>query len=122
PPGKNVHAAKYRNRRHRKTVASRDMLPMCRAMADPSVLLDDLPHADRIRSRKLANGVATVIADATGLSQSARDALEHDLNDAALALPGVTEARIAVTAAQPNRILIAVGSGKGGVGKSTVAT
>ena len=90
-------------------------------MPDPSDLLDKLPHAERIRSRKLAGGVATVIADATGLSKSARDGLERDLHDAAMALPGVSEARIAVTAAEPSRTLIAIGSGKGGVGKSTVA-
>jgi ATP-binding protein involved in chromosome partitioning len=84
-------------------------------------LLDSLPHGERIRSRKLADGVATVIADATGLTKSGRDALERELNEAALALPGVSEARVAVTAAEPSRTLIAVGSGKGGVGKSTVA-
>jgi len=84
-------------------------------------LLDSLPHGERIRSRKLADGVATVIADATGLTKSGRDALERELNEAALALPGVTEARVAVTAAEPSRTLIAIGSGKGGVGKSTVA-
>ena len=90
-------------------------------MADTSELLDSLPHGERIRSRKLARGVATVIADATGLSKTDRDALERELHDAALALPGVSEARIAVTAAEPSRIIIAIGSGKGGVGKSTVA-
>jgi ATP-binding protein involved in chromosome partitioning len=84
-------------------------------------MLDELPHGERIRSRKLSSGVATVIADATGLSKSGRDALERELHDAALALPGVKEARIAVTAAEPHRTLIAIGSGKGGVGKSTVA-
>jgi len=84
-------------------------------------LLDSLPHGERIRSRKLADGVATVIADATGLTKSGRDALERELNEAALALPGVSEVRIAVTAAEPRRTLIAIGSGKGGVGKSTVA-
>ena len=90
-------------------------------MADTSELLDSLPHGERIRSRKLARGVATVIADASGLSKTDRDALERELHDAALALPGVSEARIAVTAAEPSRIIIAIGSGKGGVGKSTVA-
>ena len=84
-------------------------------------LLDSLPHGERIRSRKLADGVATVIADATGLTKSGRDALERELNEAALALPGVSEARVAVTATEPSRTLIAIGSGKGGVGKSTVA-
>jgi ATP-binding protein involved in chromosome partitioning len=90
-------------------------------MVDASNVLDELPHGERIRSRKLNEGVATVVADATGLSKSGRDSLERELHQAALALPGVTEARIAVTAAEPRRTLIAVGSGKGGVGKSTVA-
>ena len=90
-------------------------------MAHPVDPLTDLPHDERIRSRKLAGGVVTVIADATGLSKSERDSLERELNEAALAMPGVTEARIAVTAAEPSRTLIAIGSGKGGVGKSTVA-
>ena len=90
-------------------------------MPETSELLDNLPHAERIRSRKLTGGVATVIADATGMSKAERDALERELHDAALALPEVIEARIAVTAAEPSRILIAIGSGKGGVGKSTVA-
>ncbi|MGZ2412759.1 ATP-binding protein involved in chromosome partitioning [Sphingomonas sp. F9_3S_D5_B_2] len=83
--------------------------------------LDALPHRDRVRSRRLQNGVATIIADASGLSEAEGRALEQELRSAALALPGVTDARVAITASQPSRMLIAVGSGKGGVGKSTVA-
>jgi ATP-binding protein involved in chromosome partitioning len=90
-------------------------------MADTDDLLTKLPHGERIRSRKLAEGVATVIADATGLSKAKAQELERDLQAAALAIPGVNEARIAMTAAEPRRTLIAIGSGKGGVGKSTVA-
>ncbi|HKX92461.1 MAG TPA: P-loop NTPase [Sphingomicrobium sp.] len=90
-------------------------------MAHPVDPLTDLPHDERIRSRKLSRGVATVIADATGLSKPDADALERELRAAALETPGVTEARIALTAEQPHRRLIAIGSGKGGVGKSTVA-
>ena len=89
-------------------------------MAHPVDPLTDLPHDERIRSRKLAGGVATVIADATGLSSQEGEALERELREAALAIPGVTEARVAITAAQIARTLIAIGSGKGGVGKSTV--
>jgi ATP-binding protein involved in chromosome partitioning len=89
-------------------------------MAHPADPLTHLPHDQRIRSRKLSNGVATIIADATGLTSSEREALEEELRSAALATPGVSEARIAVTAAQTARTLIAIGSGKGGVGKSTV--
>jgi ATP-binding protein involved in chromosome partitioning len=90
-------------------------------MAHPVDPLTDLPHDERIRSRKLAGGVATIIADATGLSKADRQALEAELKSAALAMPGVEEARVAITATQPHRTLIAIGSGKGGVGKSTVS-
>ena len=90
-------------------------------MAPADQLLNDLPHEQRIRSRKLAGGVATIIADATGLSESESKAMEGELRSAALAMPDVNEARVALTASQPHRRLIAVGSGKGGVGKSTVA-
>jgi ATP-binding protein involved in chromosome partitioning len=90
-------------------------------MAHPVDPLTDLPHDERIRSRKLSAGVATIIADATGLTKKEGDALERELRSAALAMPGVNEARVAMTAAQTARTLIAIGSGKGGVGKSTVA-
>jgi ATP-binding protein involved in chromosome partitioning len=89
-------------------------------MAHPADPLTGLPHDERIRSRKLANGVATIIADASGLSKAETQGLEQELRDAALAIPGVAEARIAMTAAQTARTMIAIGSGKGGVGKSTV--
>ena len=89
--------------------------------SDPLVELDRHAEARRIRSRRLSEGVATLIVDATGLTDADRKRLENDLQAAANALPGVDEVRIALTASQPHRTLIAVGSGKGGVGKSTVA-
>jgi ATP-binding protein involved in chromosome partitioning len=90
-------------------------------MADVPELLRNLPHEDRIRSRKLAGSVATLIVDATGLSAAERSSVEEALRSAVLGRDGVTEARIAMTAAEPKRTLIAIGSGKGGVGKSTVS-
>jgi ATP-binding protein involved in chromosome partitioning len=87
---------------------------------DPLSLLDTLPDAPRIRSRKLAGGVATIVADASGLSGAERAKLEARLKAEAVTAPGVTEARIALTASKPERTIIAVGSGKGGVGKSTL--
>jgi ATP-binding protein involved in chromosome partitioning len=90
-------------------------------MTDAREQLSDLPHEERIRSRKLAGGVATLIVDATGLSAAERSQVEEELRSAALANDGVTEARIAMTASEPSRTLIAIGSGKGGVGKSTVS-
>jgi ATP-binding protein involved in chromosome partitioning len=88
---------------------------------DPLAELDRHPEARRIRSRRLSEGVATLIVDATGLADADRKRLESELQAATSALSGVDEVRIALTASQPHRTLIAVGSGKGGVGKSTVA-
>ena len=90
-------------------------------MDHPADPLTSLPHDERIRSRKLAGGVATIIVDATGLSPARAKDLEDELRAAALKIAGVGEARIAMTASQPHRTLIAIGSGKGGVGKSTVS-
>ncbi len=83
--------------------------------------LDSLPEAARIRSKRLSDGVATIIADATGLSAGERKALEERLKSAVAALPGIREARVGLTASEPSRKLVAVASGKGGVGKSTLA-
>ncbi|MBA3729459.1 MAG: P-loop NTPase, partial [Sphingomonas sp.] len=88
---------------------------------DPLSSLDAFPDAARIRSRKLVKTIASLVVDATGLDEASRKALERDLRAAALAIPGVEQARIALTASQPGRKLIAIGSGKGGVGKSTLA-
>ena len=90
-------------------------------LTDPLAELEAHPEAKRIRSRRLNDGVATLIVDATGLRDADRSKLERELHDAASAAEGVSEVRIAMTASQPHRTLIAVGSGKGGVGKSTVA-
>lgn len=90
-------------------------------MDHPADPLTSLPHDQRIRSRKLANGIATIIIDATGLNDAEAEQLEADVRSAALTISGVVEARIALTAAQTARTVIAIGSGKGGVGKSTVS-
>jgi ATP-binding protein involved in chromosome partitioning len=89
---------------------------------NPLAGLDALPDAGRIRSRRLIGHVATIVADASGLNDAERNALEARLKAAAQALPGVNEARVALTASKPGRTFIAVGSGKGGVGKSTLTT
>ncbi|MEO5641623.1 MAG: Mrp/NBP35 family ATP-binding protein [Sphingomicrobium sp.] len=76
--------------------------------------------ATRIRSRKEADGVVTLIVDGSGLGKAEREALYERLEAAELAA-GVREVRIAMTSAKVGRTLIAIGSGKGGVGKSTVS-
>ena len=88
---------------------------------DPLSALSELPDAARIRSRKLKGTIAALVLDATGLSPDERSALEARVRDAALRLPGVEHARIVLTTSRPERKIIAIGSGKGGVGKSTLA-
>jgi ATP-binding protein involved in chromosome partitioning len=89
---------------------------------DLAELLAETADAARVRSARLVEGVATVVADATGLSAEQRTALEQRLRTAALAHPDAHDTRIALTAAKSaGPRLIAVGSGKGGVGKSTVS-
>ena len=63
---------------------------------------------------------AGIVLDATGLDAEAREALESSVKLEA-SLPGVEDVRVVVTAERMSRTLIAVASGKGGVGKSTIA-
>tara|TARA_B100000678_G_scaffold286497_1_gene291329 strand:- start:232 stop:1188 length:957 start_codon:yes stop_codon:yes gene_type:complete len=79
------------------------------------------PIAAGRASARIKDGRADVILDVTGLPQGARDALEADVRAAAGKVSGVSEVRIAQTQSRVHKKLIAVASGKGGVGKSTVS-
>ncbi|MFT4057352.1 MAG: Mrp/NBP35 family ATP-binding protein [Novosphingobium sp.] len=85
--------------------------------------------AARVQSLRVADGRATLVLDATGLDAAARAGMEALVRDA---LGGkVAEVRVAMMAdkiaerAEPTPPkgprIIAVGSGKGGVGKSTLS-
>jgi ATP-binding protein involved in chromosome partitioning len=75
----------------------------------------------RVQAVRLGDGgAASVVVDAEGLDDAARATLESDLN-AAAARVGIAPLRVAMTASRRRRRIIAVGSGKGGVGKSTLA-
>ncbi|HEX8655517.1 MAG TPA: Mrp/NBP35 family ATP-binding protein [Allosphingosinicella sp.] len=74
--------------------------------------------AGRVSAPRLRDGVASMVLDVTGLDAAARAALERDIR---AALPHLAEIRIAMHAEKPQRTVIAIGSGKGGVGKSTVS-
>jgi ATP-binding protein involved in chromosome partitioning len=68
------------------------------------------------------DAVIDVVIDVTGLDETARDTLDARVKDALGAVPGVEKVRVALTAERTGAPrLIAVASGKGGVGKSTVA-
>jgi ATP-binding protein involved in chromosome partitioning len=81
-----------------------------------------VPGAEgRIAAPRVKDGMASLVLDVTGLSAEARAGLERGLRAAAIGVPGVAELRIAMTEEKARRTIIAIGSGKGGVGKSTVS-
>jgi ATP-binding protein involved in chromosome partitioning len=77
--------------------------------------------AARVRSLKLSGGTVTAILDASGLDARGRDELEQRTKAALGGAEGVAEVRVALMADKPaGPVIVAVGSGKGGVGKSTL--
>ena len=65
-------------------------------------------------------GTLAIVLDVTGLAEDDRKPLEEKLRTGLLARSGVTSVRVAMTAERKAMTIIAVGSGKGGVGKSTL--
>jgi ATP-binding protein involved in chromosome partitioning len=102
-------------------------------MTEITVLTDILERIDdplgkgglisskRISAPRLSEGRVSLILDVTGLSAALREGLDKAVRAAIEAVPGITDIRIAMTAEKVGRRLIAVGSGKGGVGKSTLS-
>ncbi len=75
----------------------------------------------RVAMARVRDGIATVMLDATGLSAEDRARMERRVRAATVAMPGIADTRIAMTAEKLQRTIVAIGSGKGGVGKSTVS-
>ena len=86
-------------------------------------LVGTLPTAiaTRITSARRSGSVAGLVVDVAGLDTRARGELEQALKDLVGSRPGVSEVRVVMTAEKKPRRILAVGSGKGGVGKSTLA-
>ena len=93
-------------------------------MSDETTLKQRIPAKalERLQSLRLNDGVATLIFDASGLDGLARDRMEIAVRDTLRDAEGVSEVRVAMMADKVKRRIIAVGSGKGGVGKSTLAS
>ncbi|NKJ02007.1 Mrp/NBP35 family ATP-binding protein [Novosphingobium sp. SG707] len=99
--------------------------------AQPADDLRQLLPADmaaRVQSLRLADGVVTLVLDGAGLDGDSRAALEAEAKAALSAAPGVSEVRVGIVAdrdapppAPKGPLILAVGSGKGGVGKSTLS-
>jgi ATP-binding protein involved in chromosome partitioning len=85
-----------------------------------AALTPEINH--RLRSARIVARRAVIVAEAGDLSDSARAGLEADITAALTPLAEIDEVRIALTGERRRRRLIAVGSGKGGVGKSTLTT
>jgi len=64
---------------------------------------------------------ASIIVDVSGMDEAGRAAIERDVDAAARGIAGIETVRIALTSQRTTRRLVAVASGKGGVGKSTVS-
>lgn len=75
----------------------------------------------RASKPRLKDGVLTLALDVGGLSPDRREGLASAIREGALTVPGVTDVRIAMTAERHAMKIIAVASGKGGVGKSTLS-
>lgn len=92
------------------------------------------PHPQTAAIERIARGIAgarvgglrvtdthvTLALDVSKLSTTDRDAMQAQLREA-IGAQGFTDVRVALTATKQQRHLIAVGSGKGGVGKSTLS-
>ncbi len=74
----------------------------------------------RVKSAKMVAGRAVVVAEAGDLSSKRRQELESAIRAALVAIEGVDDVRVALMGERVRRQMIAIGSGKGGVGKSTL--
>ncbi|WP_029623820.1 Mrp/NBP35 family ATP-binding protein [Sphingomonas sp. PAMC 26617] len=91
-------------------------------MTDP-VSLDAMlaPVAGTRATGRIEGDRASIVVDVSGLDEAERDSLEANVRAFAGGLPGVATVRVALTSQRSQRLSIAVASGKGGVGKSTVS-
>lgn len=80
----------------------------------------DAVGSERLQVLRVTGESGTAVIDAGGLDGAARARLEQAAKDAARAA-GLADLRVALTAEKRSRRILAVGSGKGGVGKSTLS-
>ncbi len=74
----------------------------------------------RATAPRMSGEAVSVVLDGTGLDAAQRSALELAVTEA-MRSAGAANVRLAMTAQRSGPILVAIGSGKGGVGKSTLA-
>ena len=79
-----------------------------------------LPVAKRLQSLRARDGVVTLVLNSAGLDAVGREELESAATDALAGIEGTNEVRVAMVADKVTRRIVAIASGKGGVGKSTL--
>lgn len=89
---------------------------------DTDALKARLPDsvAARVQALTLRDGTVTVVMDGSGLDPENRAGLETAVQTMIGEAEGVEQVRVAMVADRVVRRIVAVGSGKGGVGKSTL--
>ena len=113
-------------------ITQEEVLAALRNVQDPE-LHKDLVTLNMVRDIKISNGDVSFTVVLTTPACPLRQQIEKEARDAVKALPGVKKVEVKLDANVPSdgknrgllelpiRNAIAVGSGKGGVGKSTVA-
>ena len=76
--------------------------------------------AARVTGSVLNEGRATIVLDVAGLDDGARQDMERAIQQVLVSRADVSAVRVVMTAERSGPMIIAVGSGKGGVGKSTL--
>ena len=77
---------------------------------------------ERASAIKAESGLVSLMLDVSGLGIAERDGMAADVEQGIKKLAGVENVRVMQTAQRVQPSLIAVASGKGGVGKSTLST
>ncbi len=89
-------------------------------LADFAARLTALTNG-RASTPRVKEGVMTIVLDVAGLSPESRDGLADAIREGGMTVPDVSEVRIVQTAERKPLRILAVASGKGGVGKSTLS-
>jgi ATP-binding protein involved in chromosome partitioning len=92
-------------------------------MTDPDAITGLLAtlSGNRTSAPRLKDGTLTLVLDVTDLGIAERDAMAAKIRAEMLAFAHVQDVRIAMTAEKRTVRILVVGSGKGGVGKSTLS-
>ena len=102
------------------TISTAALSDALNSISDP-ISGKGLAESGRAAPPRINDGAVSIVLDVTGLGEEARTVLEAQVSNTVGALDGVEAVRVAMTSEKRGRRVIAIGSGKGGVGKSTLS-